>query len=60
MKEHLRRFGTLKSFQLPSNDHHKISRTGGLNIVHTGLQVLLLSDNRRVHFYNVVSEFFVV
>ena len=26
VKEHLRRFSTLDSFQLPRNDHHMISR----------------------------------
>ena len=33
VKEKLRRSGTLKIFHLPSNYHHMISRTGGLNIV---------------------------
>ena len=33
VKEQLRRFGTLKIFHLPSNYHHMISCTGGLNIV---------------------------
>ena len=29
---------TLNSFQLPSNDHHVISRMGGLNFVYSYLE----------------------